>query len=94
MKTSRDCIELNGSAGTVALRQEGRQRRRTFRADGQTRLMLTTKATVEYQGRQRAAVVEIDTESGSISVRLEGIRKRKTYLASDLYTWGEQLQLL
>lgn len=94
MKTSRDCIELDGTAGTVALRQQGRQRRRTFRADGQTRLMLITKSTVAFQGRQRAAIVDIDTETGFISVRLEGIRKRKTYTAADLYTWGEQLQLL
>jgi hypothetical protein len=49
--------------------------------------------SVEYRGRVRKVVLEVDLTSGMISLRLQGCSRRKQYHAKDLYLFGQQLAL-
>lgn len=104
--TSRQIIvELDTKLSTVSLRLTGCRTRKTFAADklfhGQLvspRLTLKSKQTVDFRGKARSIVADIDTGTGQITIRPEGITKGKkslkTYNLVDLFTWGPQLQLL
>ncbi len=50
-------------------------------------------STVNYRGKLRLIVAEIDTTTGTLSVRPHGCRKSKIYALADLFAWGPQLQL-
>lgn len=50
-------------------------------------------AAVNYRGKVRPCVVELDTTIGIIRIRPPGCQKSKTYAIADLFAWGQQLQL-
>lgn len=43
--------------------------------------------TVEYRGKKRRVIVELNTNAGTATVRLEGCRLRKVYNLVDLVTF-------
>lgn len=98
-------VELNTLSGTVAIREPKRRTRKTYTAaelfSGELVkpvLTLRSNQTIEFRGKLRRIVADIDTVTGAITVRPEGITKGrravKTYNFADLFTWGPQLQLL
>lgn len=50
-------------------------------------------AAVNYRGKVRPCVVELDTTTGIIRIRPHGCQKTKSYSVADLFAWGQQLQL-
>ena len=44
-----------------------------------------TRAKVNYRGKDRNVIVELDRERGLISLRLKGCKTRRVYSVSDLY---------
>lgn len=50
--------------------------------------------TVEYRGKHRPVIVEIDLDAGTIATRLADCSQRKTYSVKDLHCWGPQLMLV
>jgi len=43
------------------------------------------RAKVNYRGKDRNIVVELDREKGLVAIRLQGCKTRRTYAVADLW---------
>lgn len=45
----------------------------------------STRAKINYRGKDRNVIVEIDREKGLVALRLKGCKTRRIYAVADLY---------